>query len=275
MLIENPTKNVSEIAYECGFNNLSNFNRIFKKGKGLTPSVFRDVPHQKEICPIERRPKTQNDMKKEYAVLCVRLHGCLSSVSDASEVNGVPSRAPSGCPEGPKTMRRDAGATAITRTLYRRSVRAGRAGDDVRRRRIPTLYGLDNDGRWWAGDDTDLSDTKYLTGSHPAVCGWELSNVELDMETDVDGELFTEVRKHIIAAFGRGAVWIPISWRRADPVSGGDWWDGTRAVDRMIAGGENHGRSEGWLDKARRFHAEPQVRPKARASSADLPPVDV
>ena len=34
-----------------------------------------------------------------------------------SEVNGVPSRAPSGYPEGPKTMV-DAGATAITRTLY-------------------------------------------------------------------------------------------------------------------------------------------------------------
>ena len=28
--------------YDCGFNNLSNFNRIFKKKKGVTPKEFRD-----------------------------------------------------------------------------------------------------------------------------------------------------------------------------------------------------------------------------------------
>ncbi|MBD9238064.1 MAG: AraC family transcriptional regulator, partial [Alistipes onderdonkii] len=36
-------------AYKCGFNNLSNFNRIFKKGKGLTPSVFKTFYTQKKI----------------------------------------------------------------------------------------------------------------------------------------------------------------------------------------------------------------------------------
>lgn len=33
--------NVSDICYECGFNNQSNFNRIFKSKRGLTPSEFR------------------------------------------------------------------------------------------------------------------------------------------------------------------------------------------------------------------------------------------
>ncbi|WP_270535214.1 AraC family transcriptional regulator [Phocaeicola massiliensis] len=33
---------IAEIGYDCGFNNLSNFNRIFKKKKGVTPSEFRD-----------------------------------------------------------------------------------------------------------------------------------------------------------------------------------------------------------------------------------------
>lgn len=32
---------IAEIGYDCGFNNLSNFNRIFKK-KGVTPHEFRD-----------------------------------------------------------------------------------------------------------------------------------------------------------------------------------------------------------------------------------------
>lgn len=34
-------KNVVEIAYQCGFNNLANFNRQFKKIKKMTPSEYR------------------------------------------------------------------------------------------------------------------------------------------------------------------------------------------------------------------------------------------
>jgi AraC-like DNA-binding protein/quercetin dioxygenase-like cupin family protein len=34
-------KNVTEVGYECGFTNLSNFNRQFLKLKGLSPSAFR------------------------------------------------------------------------------------------------------------------------------------------------------------------------------------------------------------------------------------------
>ena len=41
MLIET-TQNISEVAYDCGFNNISNFNRIFKKKKGCTPKEFRE-----------------------------------------------------------------------------------------------------------------------------------------------------------------------------------------------------------------------------------------
>ncbi len=41
-LLVNSNKSVAEITYECGFNNLSNFNRIFKKRKGTTPKEFRE-----------------------------------------------------------------------------------------------------------------------------------------------------------------------------------------------------------------------------------------
>jgi len=40
MLIES-THSVAEIAYKCGFNNISNFNRVFKRKKGCTPKEFR------------------------------------------------------------------------------------------------------------------------------------------------------------------------------------------------------------------------------------------
>ncbi|GAF01468.1 AraC family transcriptional regulator [Saccharicrinis fermentans] len=40
MLIDSD-RNISEICYECGFSNISNFNRSFKSQKGCTPSEFR------------------------------------------------------------------------------------------------------------------------------------------------------------------------------------------------------------------------------------------
>lgn len=36
------TKTIAEVCYECGCNNISNFNRIFKRKKGCTPKVFRE-----------------------------------------------------------------------------------------------------------------------------------------------------------------------------------------------------------------------------------------
>ncbi len=40
MLVDS-SKNISEICYECGFNNLSNFNRMFKAKRKYTPRDFR------------------------------------------------------------------------------------------------------------------------------------------------------------------------------------------------------------------------------------------
>ena len=36
------TMTIAEICYECGFNNISNFNRLFKKKKGCSPKTFRE-----------------------------------------------------------------------------------------------------------------------------------------------------------------------------------------------------------------------------------------
>lgn len=41
-LLIDTTQSVAEIAYNCGFNNISNFNRLFKKKKGCTPREFRE-----------------------------------------------------------------------------------------------------------------------------------------------------------------------------------------------------------------------------------------
>ena len=48
MLVDT-SKGIAEISYQSGFNNLSNFNRIFKKNKGCSPSEFRENYHKTRI----------------------------------------------------------------------------------------------------------------------------------------------------------------------------------------------------------------------------------
>ncbi|MBQ8070693.1 MAG: helix-turn-helix domain-containing protein [Bacteroidales bacterium] len=43
------TKNISEICYGCGFNNLSNFNRVFKSKRGVTPREFRSMYKKSKV----------------------------------------------------------------------------------------------------------------------------------------------------------------------------------------------------------------------------------
>ena len=40
------THSINEIAFFCGFSNISNFNRMFKKIKGQTPTEFRTNIHK-------------------------------------------------------------------------------------------------------------------------------------------------------------------------------------------------------------------------------------
>lgn len=42
-LLAETQKNVSQISCECGFNNITNFNRIFKSRKAMTPNEFRRI----------------------------------------------------------------------------------------------------------------------------------------------------------------------------------------------------------------------------------------
>ncbi|MEZ4901626.1 MAG: AraC family transcriptional regulator [Spirosomataceae bacterium] len=41
-LLIDTTQTIAEIAFQCGFNNLSHFNRLFKQKKACTPKEFRD-----------------------------------------------------------------------------------------------------------------------------------------------------------------------------------------------------------------------------------------
>lgn len=146
----------------------------------------------------------------------------------------------------------DADATPLTKNLY------GNLWDLMEKgtmfgAQIPTMYGLDGNRKWYDTDGSaSNSDTKYLVGSHPAVCGWELSGIEIDAPLNIDGEDFDDIRTHIRAAFRRGAV-NTLSWHCNNPVSGGNSWDNTRAVYAIIPGGTHHGLFKTYLDKVADF----------------------
>ncbi len=48
-LLVDTTQSVAEVAYDCGFNNLSNFNRLFHKVRGFTPTQFRSTYQKNKI----------------------------------------------------------------------------------------------------------------------------------------------------------------------------------------------------------------------------------
>lgn len=48
MLVDT-TYSVAEVAYDCGFNNLSNFNRLFHRVRGITPTKFRSAYQKNKI----------------------------------------------------------------------------------------------------------------------------------------------------------------------------------------------------------------------------------
>ena len=48
-LLVDSSQTIAEICFRCGFNNISNFNRIFKKCKSCTPKEYRDNYQKKKI----------------------------------------------------------------------------------------------------------------------------------------------------------------------------------------------------------------------------------
>jgi AraC-like DNA-binding protein len=48
-LLVDSTMSIAEICYDCGFNNISNFNRIFKKRKHYSPKEFRENYRKKKV----------------------------------------------------------------------------------------------------------------------------------------------------------------------------------------------------------------------------------
>lgn len=88
-----------------------------------------------------------------------------------------------------------------------------------------TLTGVD-----WKFPD-NRSDVKDLTGTHPALYGWEIGGA--GKEDNIDSIPFQLIRKRMIEAFNRGGV-NTVSWHLNNPVTGGTAWDVTPALSKIL-----------------------------------------
>ncbi len=96
-------------------------------------------------------------------------------------------------------------------------------------------------GHGWYGD-TDRSDVKSVTGSHPAVIGVDFMGLSGRSEEEIEKNRL-QLKRNIEDTYNRGGL-TTVSWHFSNPVSAGDfyWKDSVSlpAVKYIIPGGSNH-----------------------------------
>lgn len=100
----------------------------------------------------------------------------------------------------------------------------------------------------WMCGNSGRSDVKEVTGAYPAVYGWDLGNLELNGDTNLDNIQFVDMKKWICDSYERGGV-ITISWHMNNPASGGNAWDigQGNVVAELLPGGTYHEKYKNWL----------------------------
>jgi mannan endo-1,4-beta-mannosidase len=155
----------------------------------------------------------------------------------------------------------DANATDETKALFIRLWTVGKSN--------MTLIGHQDDTYFGVGwrDIAGRSDILEVSGSYPAVYGWDVGGIELGGPDNPDGVPFNTIRDRIIEAYRRGGV-ITISWHMLHPVNFplhgsdpampliGTAWDvdpTAPAVSAILPGGVNHAIYRQWLDQFAAF----------------------
>lgn len=98
-----------------------------------------------------------------------------------------------------------------------------------------TAYGIG-----WRYEE-DRSDIKSVTGSNPAVYGWEIGGIEREKGYSLDSVHFEKIRALIQQSYERGGV-NTVSWHADNLLSGGDSWDLSQdsVVSAILPGGVKH-----------------------------------
>lgn len=94
------------------------------------------------------------------------------------------------------------------------------------------VYG--HDWKWEQG----RSDVKETCGDYPAVMGFELGDLEIGKDKNLDGVPFDRMRNEIKAQHRRGGI-VEISWHPNNPATGKNAWDPEgKPVAKILPGGQ-------------------------------------
>ncbi len=133
----------------------------------------------------------------------------------------------------------DKDATLETRWLYSSMQRLVGAG---------VIFGHHDDlayGVGWRGD-AGRSDIKSVTGSYPALYGWDASGIELGHDKDINGIAFETQRQFVQDVYNRGGI-NTFCWHLNNPVNGKTAWDTSKnSVSQLIPGGAHY---QDWVDR--------------------------
>ncbi|AZI20323.1 glycoside hydrolase family 26 protein [Chryseobacterium taklimakanense] len=140
----------------------------------------------------------------------------------------------------------DPDATPETVKLYENLVKAQKKGyfvghqDDL-------AYGV-----YWKYQD-GRSDVKEVVKDFPAVYGWELGDLELGHDKNLDGVPFDKMKEFIKEGHQRGGI-ITLSWHPNNPVTGKNAWDpSNKSISEILPNGSKHELFKTYLDKVSDF----------------------
>jgi mannan endo-1,4-beta-mannosidase len=88
-----------------------------------------------------------------------------------------------------------------------------------------TISGVD-----WK-NQAEKSDVKEITGTHPALYGWEIAGAFGG--ANIDSISLDSIQQRIIEAFDRGGI-NTVTWHLNNPLTGGTAWDVTQAVRYIL-----------------------------------------
>lgn len=101
--------------------------------------------------------------------------------------------------------------------------------------------------------EENRSDVKEVCGDYPAVMGFDLGDLELGKDKNLDGVPFDRMRKEIIKQRERGGI-ITLSWHTNNPATGKNAWDFEGdAVSKILPGGKLNKKFNSWLTMATNF----------------------
>lgn len=108
-------------------------------------------------------------------------------------------------------------------------------------------------GYAWSKEE-GRSDTRDICGAYPAVMSFELCRIEKQLECNIDGVPFDQMRREIRKQYERGGV-VTLSWHADNPVTGKNAWDvsDSTVVYRILHDSKVNAEYIVWLDRLSAF----------------------